>query len=78
MYNEDIPHIDDIVYAPFSPSRVGKIVSINAKSNHVIVEKANGVRFGASPRHLMCFRTLIEDHERKLQTHKDRLTALGG
>lgn len=79
--------VGDVVYKGYSPATVGIVIKIevrewdfeHAGKRHVpviTVRKANG-RIWESPQgYASNYRTLIEDHRRKLETHEAALTKL--
>lgn len=82
-YDYNNPKVGDVVYQAFSPKKAGKIVKLLEEPTRtsfwkVRVKYVNGNEEDLSAHSLNCFKTLIADHERKLQTHRDTLARIEG
>lgn len=72
-YSRKNPQVGDIVYPPYTPAMVGKIISVGPL---VIVRKRNGEEYGRDPSNLHDFRELVESHQRKAKKQGDILKQL--
>jgi hypothetical protein len=75
------PTVGQLVYKSFSPVQAGKIVEIVRSEVYGSFEVrvkwiGDGSESVVSTRGLRDFRKLIEDHERKLETHRKMLERL--
>ena len=68
------PKVDQIVYQPYSPERLGRIKAVLA-DGFVTVEWVTGQEQMVRARDLSYIDDLIADHEKKLSGHKARRAA---
>ena len=73
-YNAWEPEVGAIVYPPYTPVQVGKVVAVTVDARHdrgrevdyrVTVKRANGKTSSVMSWELQCFRCLVEDHKSK-------------